>query len=131
MVSGSCLCGGVRFEISGPLGRASHCHCSMCRKGHGAAFATYARAPVRDFRWASGQDLVAAYPSSPHIVRTFCKRCGSNLQWLDDRSPEGIDVALGVLDDDPLVRPSVHIFVADKAPWFEITDDLAQHPAGG
>lgn len=131
MVSGSCLCGGVRFEISGPLGRASHCHCSMCRKGHGAAFATYARAEVRDFRWTSGRDLVAPYRSSPHILRTFCKRCGSNLQWLDERSPERVDVALGVLDDDPLVRPSVHIYVADRAPWFEITDGLAQQPAGG
>lgn len=131
MVKGRCLCGGVRFEISGPIGRASHCHCSMCRKAHGAAFATYAAVQTTDFRWTSGKELVAGFRSSPHIVRTFCVRCGSNLQWLNERAPERTEVALGVLDDDPRVKPTVHIFVADKAPWFEITDALPQSPAQG
>jgi hypothetical protein len=131
MVTGSCLCGGVRFEIAGAVGRVSHCHCSMCRKAHGAAFATYGRVQMSDFAWKAGADLVAGYRSSPHVVRTFCRRCGSNLQWLDDRVPQRCDTALGVLDDDPLVRPAVHIFVADKAPWFEISDALPQHDGDG
>jgi hypothetical protein len=76
MLSGSCLCGGVRFEITGPLDRATHCHCSMCRKAHGAAFGSYGGLQVRDFRWTSGEELVAAYRSSPEVTRTFCKRCG-------------------------------------------------------
>jgi len=60
-------------------------------------------------------------------VRTFCARCGSTLQWLRESKPDVVDVALGVLDDDPGVRPSHHIFVASKAPWHEITDNLPQH----
>jgi hypothetical protein len=131
MAKGSCLCGGVRFEIAGPIGRASHCHCSMCRKAHGAAFATFARVRAADFRWTAGEELVAGYRSSPHVVRTFCSRCGSNLQWIDDRTPDRRDTALGVLDDAPGVKPSLHIFTADKAPWFEITDRLPQHAADG
>jgi len=127
MIRGSCLCGDVRFEISGLLKGASHCHCSMCRKAHGAAFGTYAAAKAADFRVVAGEDRITRYRSSAGIVRTFCARCGSSLPGFDSRSPEVVDVALGVLDDDPGVRPACHIFVGSKAPWYEITDDLPQH----
>ena len=127
MIRGSCLCGEVRFEISGKLSGASHCHCSMCRKAHGAAFGTYAAAKAADFRVVSGSERITRYRSSAGIVRTFCARCGSSLPGFDSRSPDVVDVALGVLDDDPGVRPTCHIFVASKAPWHEITDRLPQH----
>jgi hypothetical protein len=127
MIRGSCLCGEVRFEISGKLSDASHCHCSMCRKAHGAAFGTYAAAKAADFRLVSGEHRITRYRSSAGIVRTFCARCGSSLQWLRESKPEVVDVALGVLDDDPGMRPARHIFVASKAPWHEITDRLPQH----
>jgi hypothetical protein len=127
MIRGSCLCGEVRFEISGKLSDASHCHCSMCRKAHGAAFGTYAAAKAADFRVVSGENRITRYRSSSGIVRTFCARCGSTLQWLRESKPEVVDVALGVLDDDPGVRPACHIFVGSKAPWYEITDNLPQY----
>lgn len=127
MIRGSCLCGDVRFEIDGVLKRASHCHCSMCRKAHGAAFGTYAAAQAADFRVVSGENRITRYRSSAGIVRTFCARCGSTLQWLRESQPDVVDVALGVLDDDPGVRPANHIYVGSKAPWHEITDDLPQH----
>ena len=128
MIRGSCLCGEVRFEIHGKLGRSSHCHCSMCRKAHGAAFGTYAAVRAEDFRLLSGAELIARYPSSPGVERTFCSRCGSNLQFLSTKMPDLVDVALGVLDDDPGIRVPHHIFVASKAPWVEITDGLPQYP---
>ena len=127
MLRGSCLCGSVRYEIRGPVGRVSHCHCSMCRKGHGAAFATYGRVERRDFTLVSGADAIASFRSSPEVVRTFCKRCGSNLQFISDKRPNSFALALGTLDDDPGVQASLHIYVASKAPWFQITDDLPQH----
>ena len=127
MIRASCLCGDVRFEIRGELSGASHCHCSMCRKAHGAAFGTYAAARAADFRIVSGEDRIVRYRSSAGIVRTFCARCGSTLQWLRESKPEIVDIALGVLDDDPGVRPASHIYVASKAPWHEITDRLPQH----
>jgi hypothetical protein len=130
MLSGSCLCGGVRFEIDGKLGPASHCHCTMCRKSHGAAFGTYAAARASEFRVVAGADLIARYVSSPGIVRTFCSRCGSRLQWLRESKPEVVDIALGAIDGDPGVRPSFHIHVASKAPWHEISDALPQYAAG-
>ena len=127
MIRASCLCGDVRFEIGGVMSGASHCHCSMCRKAHGAAFGTYAAVKAADFRVVSGAKHVTRYQSSPGIVRTFCARCGSTLQWLRESKPEIVDVALGILDDDPGVRPDRHIYVGSKAPWHEITDRLPQH----
>lgn len=127
MIRGSCLCGGVRFEVHGFLGRVSHCHCSMCRKAHGAAFATYARVETRDFVLVSGSGDIASYESSPGATRTFCKRCGSTLQFINAKRTESFSLALGTLDDDPGVRASFHGFVGSKAPWFEIADRLPQH----
>ena len=129
MIRGSCLCGDVRLEINGALKGASHCHCSMCRKAHGAAFGTYAAARAAEFRFVSGDDRITRYRSSAGIVRTFCARCGSTLQWLRESRPDVVDVALGVLDDDPGVRPAHHIYVGSKAPWYDITDGLPQHAA--
>ncbi len=116
MIRGSCLCQGVKFEIHGKLGRSSHCHCSMCRKAHGAAFGSYAAAKAEQFRVVAGGTLIARYASSPGVTRTFCSRCGSTLQFLSATNPEIVDVALGTLDDDPGIRVERHIFVASKAP---------------
>lgn len=122
---GSCLCGGVSYAIEGPVGRLGHCHCSMCRKAAGAAFWSSLEVPWTSFRWLTGEPLVARYPSSRGIERTFCSRCGATLQFVRE-GQKGFALAAGTLDDDPGVRPDEHIYVASKAPWFEITDNLPQ-----
>lgn len=131
MLRGSCLCGSVRYEVRGAVGRVSHCHCSMCRKAHGAAFATYGRVERNDFVLTSGAADVASYSSSAGVTRTFCKQCGSNLQFISEKRPTTLSLALGTLDEDPKVQGSLHIFVDSKAPWFGITDDLPQHAERG
>jgi len=131
MISGSCLCGAVRYEVAGAFGRVSHCHCSMCRKAHGAAFGTYGRVRKIEFRLVSGGDSIAQYNSSPDVIRTFCKRCGSTLQWMRRSTPDVFALALGTLDDDPEARPECHIYVGSKTSWFEITDALPQHDETG
>lgn len=127
MIRGSCLCASVRYEVRGSLGRVSHCHCSKCRKAHGAAFGTYARVKTSDFVLISGEHDIGSYRSSPGMLRTFCRSCGSTLQFITEARPDSFALALGTLDDDPAVRPSHHIFVASKAPWFDITDGLPQY----
>lgn len=129
MIRGSCLCGSVRYEVRGSVGRVNHCHCTMCRKAHGAAFATYGHVKMEGFVLVSGENDVGSYQSSPEVTRTFCKKCGSTLQFIVRDRPQVFGLALGTLDDDPGVQPSRHIFVESKAPWFEITDDLPQHAA--
>jgi hypothetical protein len=124
-VSGSCLCGGIRYEISGPLTDVDNCHCSMCRRHHGAAFATYAKVDPENFRWLSGEHLLNVYETSPGIGWAFCRVCGSSLGI--PKRGKLCEIALGPLESDPGVRPAAHIFVGSKAPWFEIADTLPQH----
>ena len=124
MLTGGCLCGSVRFEISEPLADAGSCHCSMCRRAHGAAFATFAAVKPGSFKWVSGEDDVGIYQSSEEGYRAFCRKCGSPLGAM--QKGELTWVTLGTIEGDPGVRPQAHIFVASKAPWFEINDDLPQ-----
>ncbi len=130
MLRGSCLCGCVTYEVHGPLERPLFCHCSMCRKAHGTAFRSRAGVRAADFRWTAGDALVTWYESSPGTERGFCSRCGSPLLSRFSFAPDVYGLPLGALDDDPGVRPGLHVHVADKAPWFEITDGLPQHPQG-
>ncbi|WP_137937926.1 GFA family protein [Chitinivorax sp. B] len=125
MVNGSCLCGDVRFELAGEPQFINHCHCSMCRKVHGAAFGSFLHADGAGFRWLAGEDKVRRFDSSPGNVRAFCERCGSNMPVLEEGGAHVI-IPAGTLDDDPKLKPIVHIFTANKAPWYEITDHLPQ-----
>lgn len=119
LVHGSCLCRSVRWQAAKPFEQMSHCHCSMCRKSHGAPFATYVAADASSFE-LTGQEHIARFRASPQSERCFCERCGSSL-------PEVVDgkawMGAGTLDDDPGVRPYAHIFVASKSPWYVIPDD--------
>ena len=123
-IEGGCLCGKVRYEISGPLFNADHCHCSMCRRQHGAAFATYAEFHPGDFEWISGEDLVKVYETMPGVGWCFCRECGSTLAGTDEGKIT--TVTLGTVEGDPGVRPESHIFVGSRAHWHDIHDDLPQ-----
>jgi hypothetical protein len=126
MHTGRCLCGGVRFEIAGEIGGAAYCHCTMCRRASGSAFASNAGVPTESFRFVAGPELVREFESSPGKFRAFCGRCGSPLYARLDAHPELRRIRLGTLDGDPGIRSVLHVCVADKAPWFTITDDLAR-----
>ena len=125
---GGCLCGAVRFEITGPFLRAGHCHCSRCRRHSGTAVGTQGRVRREDFHLLEGQDRVRVFRPERGAVKAFCVTCGSSLfggTW-----PEGdeVSIRLGALDGDPGIRPQFHTFVDSKAAWDEIRDDLPQHP---
>jgi hypothetical protein len=128
VLSGGCLCGRVKYEIHGDLFMAAYCHCSMCRRAHGAASRPRSLVWSKDFRWIRGRESVADYTSSPGVHRTFCRHCGSPMIAFADRHPTILNLPLGTLDEDPGIRPQAHWHVASKAPWFEITDDLPQYP---
>ena len=121
-IEGACLCGSVRYEASGDLSDAGNCHCSMCRKAHGAAYATFVTAQGKDFRFTRGEELVETYKSSAELDRVFCRICGSSLVILEPKRGEVYPTA-GTLDEDPGIRLESHIFVGSKAPWLDILDD--------
>ncbi len=130
MIRGSCLCGGVRFEIARAAGPFELCHCNRCRKSSGTAFVAGLGVRSEDFRLLAGRELITSYEAPilehPPAYRTnFCSRCGSPVPL----SPEGapwFEIAAGLLDDDPGVRPDRHIYVDYMAGWLEIDDALPQ-----
>ena len=126
VLRGGCQCGGVRFEIDGPLMGVGNCHCGACRKAQGAAFRTQARVRRADFRWVSGEELVRSHQTSPGFHRGFCGQCGSPVVNWNSAEAEYSQRNPASLEGDPGVRPGFHAFVAFKAPWFEITDGLPQ-----
>jgi len=122
-IQGSCLCGGVAFEVTLPFLWANYCHCSRCRKHSGAEAGVQARVARDQFKLLSGEELIRVYEPDDGAVKAFCSVCGSSL--FGYRWPEGDEVAirLGTLDGDPSIRPEWHSFVDSKPPWSELPDD--------
>jgi hypothetical protein len=131
VVTGSCLCGGVRFEVDLPFRRASYCHCSRCRKHSGAAALVHGRVPREQFRLLEGENLIRVFTPPGGAVKAFCSVCGSSL--FGGRWPEGpeISVRFGALDGDPEIRPQYRTFVDSKAVWDELPDDGVPRYAEG
>jgi hypothetical protein len=125
-LTGKCLCGAIAYEIDGPLGPIVNCHCSKCRRWHGAAFRTRATIKSDTFHWVKGEEHLAKYYSSDDTAKTFCKICGSNLISTYDNDPDHYGLPIGGLEQDPGSRPIAHIYAASKSPWYEITDNLPQ-----
>ena len=126
-LSGECLCGGIRYQYSGPLGAVVHCHCSRCRRWHGSAFRTRVVARRDAFHWSAGEALLVRYESTPRTTKTFCRVCGSSLVTFYSERPDIIGLPLGGVVGDLGARPAFHIFVGSKAPWHEIRDDLPRY----
>ncbi len=122
---GGCLCGAVRYEISGEPRIVAHCHCSMCRRHSGAAFLTYASF-ARD--QVSFTGTPTAYRSSAAATRSHCGTCGSPLTFVFDSDPDTLWLTVGSLDDAASVRPTEHWFVADKIAWLDLHDGLPRWP---
>lgn len=125
-MQGSCLCGKIAFAFEGPLELAHHCHCGMCRKAHGADFATLAAAPAAGFRLLRGEEVLRRYASSPGTVRPFCGHCGSSLPHVDD---ERAYVHYGLVEGDPGAPPLGHIYAAFKAPWTVLDPGIPAYDA--
>ena len=124
---GQCLCGSIKYQVDKIEPKMGHCHCSMCRKFHGAAFATFGEAKRENFHWINGEDLLQSYRAENGTTRKFCKQCGSSLIFeASDDSTGVVEFSLGTLDSHLDASPDVHIFVGSKANWSKICDGLPQ-----
>lgn len=127
-VPGSCFCGAVRFEIDLPTLFCGHCHCSMCRRPHGAGYVTWTGVPPDRFRITAGSERLKIYPSSDHGRRQFCSDCGTQLfcwhEGEDGTSPRMIDVTLASLDGEIDRPPQMHVYYDSRASWTVVHDDL-------
>lgn len=132
-LTGGCLCGGVRFEITEPLGAARWCHCSRCRRRTGAPASPQARVVPGSFRIVAGGELVREYvPADGGFLKAFCSTCGSALYGRHPQEAQTLSVRLGAFDGDPGVRPASHQHVASEVHWLPFPDDgLPRHPGPG
>ena len=121
---GQCLCGQVTFEADSFKTAMAHCHCSMCRKFHGAAFSTFGAVLKRSFRWLSGEELVAQYIAPNQTTRLFCSNCGSSLAFQSADDDDHLEIALATLDSSKGLEPDAHIYLESKVAWFEPNDSL-------
>ncbi|MBW2280978.1 MAG: GFA family protein [Deltaproteobacteria bacterium] len=122
--SGTCLCGAVAFSVRLPTLFCVHCHCSMCRRSHGAAFVTWIGVPRSQFDIVQGEDALLRYDSSEHGWRSFCGRCGSSLFCENQSHPDQVDIVLANIRGSFAPAPQAHIFWDDRASWTVVADDL-------
>jgi hypothetical protein len=122
-LTGGCMCGGVRFEITEPLGVAGYCHCTRCQRRSGTAASVQARIAPGSLNVTAGEALIRSYDPPEGFSKLFCSACGSALWSRHPTDHEVRAVRLGVLDSDPGVRPSYRQFVAYAAVFEPLPDD--------
>ncbi|MFL1406849.1 GFA family protein [Marinobacter sp. M1N3S26] len=128
--TGSCLCGGIQYEIRGELAPVQICHCQQCRKAQGAALVTNIPVPTDQFSMTQGEDLLKVFESSPGKQRVFCNRCGSPILSRLESLPGVVRIRAGTLDGEPPLRLMDHAYVGSKASWWPIIDDLPRLEGG-
>lgn len=126
MYYGSCLCGKIKFTIDNKINDIVYCHCSLCRKAQGSAFATNGNVASKDFNFLSGKDNLTHYKNSETQTKLFCKTCGSPVMSKNTLNPDMIRIRLGTIESDLSEYPEAHIFVSSKANWEDINDNLPQ-----
>ncbi len=127
MYQASCLCGGVKLTIKGVISSIIHCHCSLCRKSSGTAYATNGFVEREDVTISDGEELITFYEMKPGKKRHFCRRCASPLFSSNDQDLKRYRLRLGILDSDINERPISHNFVTSKADWDEMDEILPRY----
>jgi hypothetical protein len=122
----SCLCGCVTYEITGPIQRARYCHCAHCRKFSGTSHAAWGLIETVHLVVDPSTTSVGKYDSG-NGLRVFCSSCGSPLWYEPTRMPQFRGISLGVIDDEGVPGPEMHVWMKSKVSWAAILDDLPQH----
>jgi len=128
MIQGSCLCGSAKYEASGQLSEIVHCHCKTCRKAHGSAFSSVAAVPIANFTIQSTA-TISCFESSPGKVRYFCSMCGTQLYAKRDNNDHVI-LRLGSVDSELTTSEYAHIWLSEKANWYDLHSDLKEYQCG-
>jgi hypothetical protein len=127
MYHGTCLCGKVEIRIKGKISDIIHCHCSLCRKSSGTAFATNGFIQSADLEIISGENGLSNFSLKSGRKRHFCTACGSPVYSSNHQDPDRLRIRLGILDSDIIERPISHNFVSSKANWEEFDENLPRY----
>ncbi len=126
---GRCLCGAVTYEYDGERSWSAYCHCESCRRNCSAPVTAFFGVDRGRFRWTGAAP--AAYQSSPGVRRLFCATCGTPMAYDAERDARNIHLYAASLDDPRAFRPTTHVFIAERLPWFAVADDLPRHEGMG
>lgn len=127
MYHGKCLCGEVQITISGNISDIIHCHCSLCRKNSGTAYATNGFINAADFNITSGEQYINVFSFKPGRNRHFCSKCGSPVYSSNTQDAARYRIRLGILDSDIVEKPMSHNFVSSKANWEDLDANLPRY----
>ncbi len=129
MYIGKCLCAAVSIKITGEISDIIHCHCSLCRKNSGTAYATNGFINAADFEITSGENCLTTFSTKPGRNRHFCTKCGSPVFSSNDQDPSRFRIRLGIITSDISERPISHNFVTSKANWEDLDAKLPRYDA--
>ena len=129
MYKGDCLCGGIQLIVSGKISDIIHCHCSLCRKSSGTAFATNGFVNAAEISITKGKGLLKYYELRPGKKRHFCSNCGSPIYSSSNADPTRFCLRLGIVDSDIVEKPMSHNFVTSKANWDSLDINLPHYEA--
>jgi len=120
---GSCLCSAISFNVTGFSESAANCHCTMCRKFHGAAYGTLVS--VTGLTWLKGFELMKHFTAKNGTQRSFCQECGSSLGFrVKNASINEIEIAISTFDEDIPIKIDAQIYTEDKANWSELQQGI-------
>jgi hypothetical protein len=119
VLEGGCHCGGLRYEITGPIKHASYCHCRICQRTMGSPAGIFLSVAARDFRYTAGTPKV--YRATASVARQFCGNCGAQIVFHPD-GRESLAVNVVTLDEPSRIEPTLHIWTESRIPWFDTTD---------
>ena len=126
ILTGGCLCGAVRYRITGAPVEALYCHCRMCRRAHGAPVVAWLTVLLDTFAVTAGNPV--GYRSSAKAFRHFCGSCGTPLTWREADDPRLVDVSIASFDDPDAAAPTLHLWTDSRTPWFDTADHLPRYP---
>ncbi len=129
MYMGSCLCGTVNIKLNGDISDIIHCHCSLCRKNSGTAYATNGFINTTEFEIVSGENSLSSFSIKPGRHRHFCSQCGTPVFSSNEEDPTRLRLRLGILDSDISERPISHNLVTSKANWDDLDASLPRYEA--
>jgi hypothetical protein len=125
-LEGGCLCGGIRYRVTGEPITVVYCHCSSCRRASGAPVVAWSMWPLERFAITRGRPTANA--SSPGVERTFCGGCGTPIGYTAHYMPGFVDVTVASLDTPDALPPHLHIWDSERVRWLELADRLPRHP---
>jgi hypothetical protein len=124
-IEGGCLCGGVRYRATRSVAVPAYCHCRSCRRASGAPVVAWITVACDDFGFTQGEPR--SYRSSPHVLRTFCPRCGTPLTYANDKYPDSLDVTTASLDAPEKLPPRDHVWTSHAISWLQLGDSLPRY----